>query len=101
MNKRVPLDRKLAALQTNDTYRRWNSLDDQRVCILCEHLITGRMIDVWESTRGILHLHCPTAGCASKPRDWFYHGAKHTARARRIHSRAPILGFGYKVKTSS
>ena len=91
VNKRIPLDRKLGALQAHDTYRKWNSLDDQRICILCERLITGRMIDVWESSRGILHLHCPTPGCASKPRDWFYHGALRAARARSLLTRPPIL----------
>lgn len=84
----------------NDTYRKWHSLDDQRVCILCEHRITGRMIEVWESSRGILHLHCPTPGCMSKPRDWFYHGAARAARIRVTRSRGPILGFGYKSKAA-
>ncbi len=94
VNKRIPLDLKLAAVQATDTYRKWYSLDDKRVCILCGRVLTGRMIDVWESGRGVFHLHCPTAGCASTPRDWFYHGSPRVTRTRVIESHAPIFGYG-------
>ena len=94
MNKRLPLDRKLTALQENDTYRKWYSLDDQRVCILCERRITGRMIDAWETRDGSIHLHCPTTDCASTPRDWFYHGIPQSRSTKVIPSKAPIVGYG-------
>jgi hypothetical protein len=94
MNRHVPLDRKLAVLQEHDTHRKWYSLDDERVCILCERRITGRMIDIWETRKGVFHLHCPTPGCDSVPRDWFYHGVPRQASVKVLRSQAPIIEFG-------
>jgi len=75
MRKHVPLDEKLTALREADTLRHWYSLDDRRVCVLCNRLITGRMIQVWQGKSGEYQLRCPTPGCPSEPRDWFDHGA--------------------------
>ena len=36
--------KKLAALQASDPYRKWQSFDDERVCILCEKVISGRLV---------------------------------------------------------
>ena len=77
MNKHVSLDKKLRALQANDPFRKWYSLDDQRLCILCEKVITGRMIDVRQDSKGNYWLNCPTPGCAGSPRDWFTHKDIH------------------------
>ena len=52
MNKRLGLQDKLVALQESDSYRKWYSLDDRRVCVLCEKLISGRMIEVWQDEIG-------------------------------------------------
>ena len=52
MNKHLGLEDKLVALQESDSYRKWYSLDDRRVCVLCEKLISGRMIDVWQDKIG-------------------------------------------------
>lgn len=93
MNKHVTLDEKLAALQESDTHRKWDSLDDRRVCILCEKVITGRMIDVWQDSHGVYRLHCPTLGCPGTPRDWFYHGGMGALRSKVIASKAPIVRF--------
>jgi hypothetical protein len=82
MNKHVGLDEKLTVLQASDGYRKWYSLDDQRVCILCEKLINGRMIDIWQDHDGAYMLHCPTPGCSGKPRDWFYCGFEGARRSR-------------------
>ena len=54
MNKRLGLQDKLVALQESDSYRKWYSLDDRRVCVLCEKLISGRMIEVWQDEIGTL-----------------------------------------------
>jgi hypothetical protein len=74
MNRHVRLEEKLFALREADTFRKWSSLDDKRVCVLCDRLITGRMIDIWQDGHGAYHVHCPTPGCPATPRDWFYHG---------------------------
>jgi hypothetical protein len=94
MNKRLPLDRKLAALRENDLHRKWYSLDDERVCILCERRITGRMIEAWETRGGAVQLHCPTPGCESTPRDWFYHCVPQNRPVKVIESDAPIVHYG-------
>jgi hypothetical protein len=97
MNKRIPLAEKLIALKEADTFRKWYSLDDRRVCVLCDRVITGRMIDVWQESNGSYHLHCPTPGCPATPRDWFYHGPTKSGAARMIRRPAPISGFGVFV----
>lgn len=94
MNKRVPQSEKLIALREADSFRKWYSLDDRRVCVLCDRVINGRMIDIWQETNGSYHLHCPTPGCRSTPRDWFYHGPTQSGVARIVRSPAPISGFG-------
>lgn len=96
MNKHVGLDEKLTALQAADRERKWYSLDDQRVCVFCDKIISGRMIDVWQDQRGAYRLHCPTPGCSATPRDWFYHGTARPFPAKVTKSRAPLLGFGHR-----
>ncbi|MDQ3547009.1 MAG: hypothetical protein M3429_10935, partial [Verrucomicrobiota bacterium] len=92
-NRHIPLDEKLTALQQADPSRRWSSLDDNRICTICEKVITGRMIDVWQDARGAYHLHCPTSGCEGTPQDWFPHGVGH-ARPPSILGDAATSGLG-------
>ena len=73
MNSRLLPEEKLAILQTADPRRKWYSLDDERVCILCDRTITGRQIEVTRDSAGAYSLRCPTQGCPSLPSDWFYH----------------------------
>lgn len=74
MNPHLLPEEKLALLQTADPRRKWHSLDDQRVCVLCDRTITGRQIEVIRDSSGAYSFRCPTEGCASLPSDWFYHG---------------------------
>ena len=67
-------EEKLAILQAADLRRKWHSLDDQRVCVLCDRTITGRQIEVTRDPGGTFSVHCPTEGCPSVPNDWFYQG---------------------------
>ena len=67
-------EEKLSLLQATDLRRKWHSLDDQRVCVLCDRTITGRQIEVRREAGGTFSLHCPTEGCPSVPSDWFYQG---------------------------
>ena len=87
MNRRIGLDEKLSLLQEVDPVRHWSSLDDRRVCVLCNKVITGRMIDIWQDARGHYRFHCPTPGCPATPRDWFYHGP---IMAGRVSSEAAV-----------
>jgi hypothetical protein len=63
---------KLGALRRLDRYRTWQSLDDQRLCLGCGEMITGREIQIDGGTRGhgVLRAFCPTEGCSAVPMDW-------------------------------
>ena len=69
---RLSLEDKLDALRKLDPSGNWQSLDDQRFCTRCEHIITGRQIEVAGGTRahGPLRLECPTTGCTGTPETW-------------------------------
>lgn len=86
MNSHLLPEEKLALLQSADLRRKWSSLDDQRVCVLCHRTITGRQIEVIRDLAGVYSLRCPTEGCRAMPSDWFYHGSAcsdHRAPAGR------------------
>ena len=100
MNKRFGLQDKLVALQESDSYRKWYSLDDRRVCVLCEKLISGRMIEVWQDEIGTFLLHCPTPGCPGRPRDWFYCGLKRSRQPKATGLWRPILDFDFSGKST-
>jgi len=74
MDSHLPPEEKLAVLRTADPRRKWHSLDDRRVCVLCDRTITGRQIEVRRDASGRCSVHCPTEGCPSVPADWFYQG---------------------------
>jgi hypothetical protein len=67
-------EQKLAILRVNDPRRKWHSLDDQRVCVLCGRTINGRQIEIKREPGGSYSVHCPTENCPSVPSDWFYQG---------------------------
>jgi hypothetical protein len=86
-------EEKLAALRSTDSRRKWTSLDDQRVCVLCDRVITGRQIEVSCSSDGVWSVHCPTADCPAVPSDWFYQGTGHSSNAATVGTReASIWG---------
>ena len=72
MTANVKLDARLSLLRSGDRFRRWNSLDDQRVCSVCERKFKGRQIEIRRLPGGRCKLHCPTLGCPSGPRRWLY-----------------------------
>jgi hypothetical protein len=63
---------KLNALRRLDRFREWRSLDDERYCLVCGKIITGRQIQVADSTsgNGAPGVSCPTEECNSIPMDW-------------------------------
>jgi hypothetical protein len=85
---------KLAILQAADPRRKWHSLDDQRVCVLCGRAITGRQIDVTRDSLGRYSLSCPTPGCPSLPNDWFYHGNASSSPNTPNHRSSEASFFG-------
>ena len=63
---------KLNALRRLDQFREWHSLDDNRYCLVCGKIITGRQIQVAgdASVDGLQRVNCPTERCSSIPMDW-------------------------------
>ncbi len=63
---------KLLTLRRLDQFRNWVSLDDQRRCLKCGRLITGRQIELVGNARdlGLLEARCPTKDCTAIPLDW-------------------------------
>ncbi len=92
MNKHLLPEEKLEILQAVDPRRKWYSLDDQRVCVLCERAISGRQIAITRDASGAYAAHCPTEGCASVPGDWFYYGSTF-AGAKAPARRAGEINF--------
>ena len=68
----VKLDDRLSILRARDQFRRWNSLDDQRVCSICERKFKGRQVEIRCFPAGRYKLFCPTLGCPSGPHQWLY-----------------------------
>lgn len=79
---------KLEALREIDQFRDWRSLDDERYCIVCGKLITGRLIKVVGDAHGngSVRLQCPTDGCNSIPMDWMLPTDEVLASAKAIAS---------------
>jgi hypothetical protein len=80
-------EEKLALLRATDSRRKWVSLDDQRVCVLCDRVITGRQIEVRAALNGTYSVHCPTPDCPSLPSDWFYQGTGFSSKASTLRMR--------------
>lgn len=77
--KNLPAAQHLAVLRKHDLQRTWQSLDDQRVCMICHRQFTGRDDRVAENGDGTEKVHCPTESCPSTPADWFYYGSSHVS----------------------
>jgi hypothetical protein len=69
---KLSAEEKLEVLRRLDQFREWSSLDDNRYCLVCGKVISGRQIQVAGGTRGngALQLSCPTERCNSIPMDW-------------------------------
>jgi hypothetical protein len=92
---RLTAEDKLDVLRKLDTAGEWQSLDDRRYCTRCEHLISGRQIEVAGGTRahGPLRLECPTEGCAATPADWtspHVRDAEHESDVSMSHHIDPV-----------
>jgi hypothetical protein len=64
---------KLSILQAHDHFRHWQTLNDERLCVLCGRNFTGH--EVMISTAGDeTELHCPTPNCKSGVHQWSHPG---------------------------
>ncbi len=85
MQKHLDPEERLDILRRADGIRKWNSLDDKRICVVCERVFTGRQIEIHRAHRGRYKLECPTEGCPSFVAHWFYVG---NAATRGSHGSA-------------
>jgi RNA polymerase sigma-70 factor, ECF subfamily len=74
MNIHLKPEERLSVLRVEDEFRRWGSLDDERLCILCETKFNGRQVEIRRFANGKHELHCPTEACNSRPHQWVYPG---------------------------
>ena len=72
MTAHLKLDDRLSVLRAEDRFRNWQSLDDERVCIICKRKFNGRQIEIRRAGNRKYQLHCPTEGCNSRPHLWIY-----------------------------
>ena len=85
MQKHLSLEQRLEILRAADGLRKWQSLDDKRVCVVCDREFTGRQVQISRDQRGRYLLQCPTAGCPSIVAHWFYGGNAAVAAASILH----------------
>jgi hypothetical protein len=85
MQKHLTPKTRLEILRKVDRLRKWNSLDDERVCVVCERIFPGRQIDIVRDQRGRYLLQCPTTGCPSYVAHWFYVGNAASAASHVLH----------------
>jgi hypothetical protein len=74
MDVHLKSEDRLSILRAEDQFRRWNSLDDERFCIVCEKKFNGRQIEIRCFANGRYELRCPSDGCDSGPHQWVYPG---------------------------
>jgi hypothetical protein len=86
----VKLDDRLSILRTGDRLRKWNSLDDQRVCSVCERKFKGRQIEIRRFPGGRYKLHCPTLGCPSGAHQWLYPRALDLSKIAEPDCATPV-----------
>jgi hypothetical protein len=85
MQRHLTSEDKLDILRKADGLRKWESLDDQRVCVVCERIFSGRQIEIRRDQRGRYLLQCPTPECPSFAAHWFYVNKAATAAAKVLH----------------
>jgi len=68
----LPEGEKLELFRRLDQFRRWQSMDDKRHCMVCGKVINGHDILAMGGMRGggPLRVICPSLGCNSIPMDW-------------------------------
>ncbi len=74
MARYLTSDKRLDILRAADVERRWSSLDDKRVCVVCNRVFSGRQVGIMGRSGAYL-LQCPTPGCPSLVSHWFLAGS--------------------------
>ena|SRR6266513_1671724 len=69
MSQKFNSQERLEILRGVDVQRHWSSLDEKRVCVICEKIITGRQIEI-RGGPDHYSLHCPTEDCPAAFSQW-------------------------------
>src|SRR3954470_248019 len=85
MQRPFSSEQRLKILRSADHERKWYSLDDQRACVMCDRLFTGRQVEIVRNQGERFLLKCPTEGCLSRAAHWFYAGNAATAAVGGLH----------------
>jgi len=72
MKRSFAPEKRLEILRSADGERKWISLDDKRVCVVCDQVMAGHEIEITDDQRGHYSLNCPTEGCPSSINHWHY-----------------------------
>jgi hypothetical protein len=76
LGMKADLTEKLSILQANDHFRDWHTLDDERICALCNRQFTGHEV-VISMMGDAVELRCPTPYCQSGVHQWVYSNNPH------------------------
>jgi len=92
MQPRLNSKERLKILQTADNHRRWYSLDDKRLCAVCERIISGHEIEIRGGPEHYT-LHCPTQDCPSNFSHWFQYRASDGSEKPRASTGTAEMSF--------
>jgi hypothetical protein len=95
-------EERIKILRAGDKLRTWASLDDERLCVLCERILSGWQIEILRDNCGRYLLKCPTSGCGSFAAHWFYVGNAADRLGdcqNRADSRMKIKGVSVAVSS--
>src|SRR4029079_15483049 len=95
------LDDRLSILRVNDSLRNWISLDDQRICVLCERKFKGRQVEVRRSPGARVKRCCPTLGVVSTPQQWHYTMRPVSSHSGKKHWRRVLPNKRYRRQSGS
>lgn len=70
MDEILSADERLRLLREIDRFSPWYSLDDKRVCGICERVFWGREIRFQEQAQTGYALRCPTENCPAVFSHW-------------------------------
>ena len=69
MTEELSPEERFQILRRTDGERRWYTVDDKRLCLICERIISGREIRISGGPEKF-SLGCPTDGCPGTYSHW-------------------------------
>ncbi|CAN5547142.1 hypothetical protein BH20VER3_BH20VER3_22990 [soil metagenome] len=75
MQKELSSEERLEILRAADEERRWQSLDEKRLCPICHRVFNGQQVEMTQEGDSVT-VRCPTPGCPSTPGVWSLVGSE-------------------------